>query len=490
MGRFFGQFITSHCADPHVNSLTERTGPSFEKWQPTLCRPYDQSVPFHFRLAEWIAGSAVALALMAPRGLFIYLSIMTLVLSWLALVQADCTERRCMVRSLMHTVRRPTMLVLWMIVAYASLSAFWSLKPEAALNKAAQLFFLLIIFALGQTAILRSRAEPLWLLARGSIHGAAVGLGYLAIEHGTGGQLKAFVANTMELTPREMTFHVVENGQVVGVLRAFLNRHSAALCILMFPLGACLAAWLWPSLRRTRLAILLHISMCALLVMVSESETAKLAYIISLGVFAISWISSRGAAFVLGVSWCTACLAMPLLVMLAFPIEFGWQRSLPPTAYDRVEIWRYTVKQIPDAPIFGVGANQTRYIFASRSERDARMQLERRPKPHDGFHPVPRLSVHAHNFFIQTWFELGALGAMLLTALGLSVIRAGRDLPPEIVPFAFATFGGAATVAASGYGIWQMWLIAAMLTAGMILLLASRSVLLSNTVGYAHPAVK
>jgi hypothetical protein len=311
-------------------------------WKAPFTHPYDQSGPLRYRLAEWLVGLVPRSRSWLLAGLFLYLLLMAIVAVWIVVAEPDRKVRRSLVKSFLHTLRRPTMLTLWIFVAYAALSAFWSLRPEAALSKAAQLSFLLIIFALGLTAIFRSRAEPLWLLARGSVHGAAIGLAYLAIEHATGGQLKAFVANTTELTPREMTFNVVENGQVVEVLRTFLNRHSAALCILIFRLQPVLRHGLGPGLRRTRLAVLLLLSTFALLVMISESETAKLACITSLSVFALSWISSRSAALVLGAGWCTACLAAPLLVMLVFPTKFGWQRHLPPTAYDRAEIWRYT----------------------------------------------------------------------------------------------------------------------------------------------------
>ncbi|MEM6499625.1 MAG: O-antigen ligase family protein, partial [Pseudomonadota bacterium] len=291
----------------------------------------------------------------------------------------------------------------------------------------------------------------------------------LVVEHLTGGQLKAFVANTTELTPREMTFNVVEDREVVEVLRTFLNGHSAALSILAFPIAACLSVWLGSGLRRTRIAMLTLSLAIGTLVMASDSETAKLAIVVSLGVFALSLISSKSVLYVLAAGWCTACLAMPFLVLATFPNEFGWQRHLPLSAYDRAEIWRYTVNKTWHSPIVGVGAQQTRYVSVSPVEHDSRTALTKRPPPHDGFVPVPRIAVHAHNVFIQTWFELGVLGAVLLTFLGLNALRGAQTLTSGILHFALATFASTAVVAGTGYRMWQMWLISSVLLTALVL---------------------
>jgi O-antigen ligase len=70
------------------------------------------------------------------------------------------------------------------------------------------------------------------------------------------------------------------------------------------------------------------------------------------------------------------------------------------------------------------------------------------------------LSQHAHNFFLQTWLELGAIGAVLLTVAGLQVIRRLSQLAHGIQPYAFATFASAAAMMSASYGIWQSWLLA------------------------------
>ena len=70
------------------------------------------------------------------------------------------------------------------------------------------------------------------------------------------------------------------------------------------------------------------------------------------------------------------------------------------------------------------------------------------------------LSTHSHSVYLQTWFELGLVGATLLTLLGLAILQAIRALAVPLQRYAYATFASAAIMAASSYGMWQIWFIA------------------------------
>jgi O-antigen ligase len=100
--------------------------------------------------------------------------------------------------------------------------------------------------------------------------------------------------------------------------------------------------------------------------------------------------------------------------------------------------------------LLGVGARTT-YVLGPR--------LESTIKSAPGEVYPRTLSVHSHSVYLQTWFELGLVGAALLTLLGLSVLQAIRALPPSLQPYAYATFASAAIMAASSYGLWQIWFL-------------------------------
>ena len=100
----------------------------------------------------------------------------------------------------------------------------------------------------------------------------------------------------------------------------------------------------------------------------------------------------------------------------------------------------------------GIGANMT-YVLGPEIE-DA--------TPNFGSEPLQKtLSIHSHSIFMQTWLELGMVGAALLTLAGLSILGALRSLAPVLQPYAYATFASAAAMAASSYGMWQAWFMAA-----------------------------
>ena len=67
---------------------------------------------------------------------------------------------------------------------------------------------------------------------------------------------------------------------------------------------------------------------------------------------------------------------------------------------------------------------------------------------------------HSHNEFLQTWYELGAVGAILMLATGGAVILSIGRLSPAIQPFMLAQFAAFFVMATFSWGMWQSWLMA------------------------------
>ena len=105
------------------------------------------------------------------------------------------------------------------------------------------------------------------------------------------------------------------------------------------------------------------------------------------------------------------------------------------------------------APVFGIGAYMT-YVMGPELTEESMIPLD----PTD--HQERKLSRHAHNAYLQTWFELGAVGALLLLWAGLSILGRISRLPSSVVPYGLAAFSTAAALLGSAYGIWQTWYIA------------------------------
>ena len=119
-------------------------------------------------------------------------------------------------------------------------------------------------------------------------------------------------------------------------------------------------------------------------------------------------------------SWIIACLAVVPLSLAAYAANVHHLRWLPPSAQDRLVIWKATSDLIRNASVLGVGVHSGRVI--------TRAEVERPKAPGTPY----ALSVgwHSHNAFLQVWFETGPVGAGLLLCFGLLAFaqhwRAGR----------------------------------------------------------------
>ncbi|QRM30972.1 O-antigen ligase [Microvirga sp. VF16] len=197
-------------------------------------------------------------------------------------------------------------------------------------------------------------------------------------------------------------------------------------------------------------------------IIVSDSEAAKLGLLAAAGTFALSY-----APFV----WVKRFLTVVLLGLIWIQPFFGNAvASLVPDkaieatkgghSRERIELWQAFSDVARHYPIFGTG-------FAS--------------SPHMGSHPVAAeinpayrqmLKVgHPHNAFLQAWVELGAIGAVLLSALVLWVLKSLSGAPADIRRAGLMTLMSTSAIALVSHGAWQGWWIAAIALATAFLTL-------------------
>ena len=62
---------------------------------------------------------------------------------------------------------------------------------------------------------------------------------------------------------------------------------------------------------------------------------------------------------------------------------------------------------------------------------------------------------HAHDIFLHAWYELGAIGALLLAVAGAAVVMLIFLPPASAQPFAAGAFAAFALVGAFAWGMWQ-----------------------------------
>ena len=187
------------------------------------------------------------------------------------------------------------------------------------------------------------------------------------------------------------------------------------------------------------------------MVALATHGTSKLALTGALIVFAAAWLAPRLTGRLVVLGWVIACVAVLPAALIAHRIDLHNAKWLEPSTRHRIIIWNYTAEQVLKAPWLGVGAHTT-YVLGPQLEQTLKTP------PDEQFRRT--LSTHSHSVYLQTWFELGLVGATLLTLLGLAILQAIRALAVPLQRYAYATFASAAIMAASSYGMWQIWFIA------------------------------
>lgn len=352
-------------------------------------------------------------------------------------------------------------------VAYLFLNALWARDTGTALGKAALAGFIAgSVFLIGMS-FSRQPGKVLERSATAATWGAAIGLGIALFEFSTGHQLQLmlfeiwpairseenavliFIDQGDKLVPLAPSeYGKWHENEVIRIHTDGLNRNLSLVLLYLWPILAIAAGIAGSAWRRWIVGGLLCIA--TLTILVSESQTAQIAMIGGLGVFVLARQWPRFTHWAIAAAWCVALvLTLPLA---SAPYNAGLHKAdwLFESAKDRIAIWSLTSELARQSPLFGVGIRSTRYI--GREMRDSPEHAETYGKPR-------RLGIHAHNHFLQVWFELGAVGAAFVLAWGLLLLSRMRALARTSRPFVYAAFATAALIAAFGWGMWQSWLL-------------------------------
>jgi O-antigen ligase len=391
-----------------------------------------------------VVGITSAALLVSPRLTTIFLPLIILLWIWARWGHADLRAALPKVDGL--TISFGALLFL------ALLSSFWSDRPGAAIDKIVMLGA--IAFASLATANLISGAdrqsvvrasEGLWL-------GFLIGLTYYFAEAATDQGVRIWLVNTFHVSPEllqpEKAF-VWSDGQLVEIKDAAFTRAATPITLMLWPAimaaqGAIVRPW------NTRIALII-LALAIPTTFLSPQETSKVAIIAGLVGFGLAWASRRWALRFIATMWVVSCLAIVPAALLAHRMNLHNAPWIQRSAQHRIIIWNYTAEHIMKTPLLGIGAYMT-YLTGLQRSADAVQEADE--------HFGKSLSRHSHNFFLQTWLELGAVGAVLLMIAGLQVIRRIGRMAHGIQPYAFATFSSAAAMMSASYGIWQAWLLA------------------------------
>jgi O-antigen ligase len=140
---------------------------------------------------------------------------------------------------------------------------------------------------------------------------------------------------------------------------------------------------------------------------------------------------------------------------------------LPSSARARVIIWQYTAERALEHPWIGIGVNSTPAVKAMMKGPEDRPE---------GFVFKRTTGQHAHDIFLQSWYEIGAIGVLLAAIAGaLVALRIGL-LPVFAQPYGAACFAVVLAIGAFAWSMWQTWFMSAIGLAPILLRMASEAV--------------
>jgi len=384
-----------------------------------------------------------------------------LLLVILALVLTVAALRRGLPwRALLES--NPAMTALAAVAAYAMLSAIWAAEPGEALSKGGILLAgALAVFA-AASAIHSLDGTQKRRAALAFVAGALCAALFVTVEIATAGVLTRTAMNAIPvLRPDNLKRVWIVDGRVADIGLAEFNQHVAMVAFQLWP--GLLALSTWPDPRRTLLSLLFVVAL-AVPIGLSQHDSSQIGLAASLLILPLAWFNARAVIRGLALVWCLSfALVLPLDV-LAYKAELHLANWLPKSARARIIIWEYTVERVLERPLLGVGADST---------PGAKADAPKRPEQPEGFVQPRTTGHHAHNIFLQSWYELGLVGAVLMAIAGAAVILRMLLLPRLAQPYAAAAFTLLAVIAAFAWGMWQTWLMSAIGLLALYLLMAA-----------------
>lgn len=336
------------------------------------------------------------------------------------------------------------------VSGYAGLTAIWAADPEAALSKCVLLLATTLVVFAASAAIPTLDAGQVRRASQAFVAGAFCAAGFVAIELLSDGAITRAAMNIFPAFRPERAKHVtIHHDRVTKINLSEFNQDIAILALLLWPGLLALRALDGP--RRKLLTVLFFLAL-AVPIAISEHDSSQVGLIASLLILPLAWVNPRAVVRGLAIAWCLGFVLVIPLDFLAFKAELHQAKWLPMSARARIIIWEYTAERVLEKPFLGIGADSTPAMMVKPKNPSER------PK---GFVIRRTTGQHAHNLFLQSWYELGVFGVILAAIAGAAVALRILLLPAAAQAYGAACFTMVAVIAAFAWGMWQIWLICA-----------------------------
>ena len=358
---------------------------------------------------------------------------------------------------------RPVWVLPSVFAFYVALTALWAADRRAAFVAGTLFALYLICTRLAFVGIMNAETSVIERLGKYFVAAVAAGTVLLAVTIYSQGALhKAICAVFPALAPSDRDFVHFDGTTLEFVGLPYFNRNVALLNLLLWPALLVLARRVVDL--RTAIAPIVLFLLVAVTTFGSEHQTSMVALAASSFIYLVYRLSPRTAHILIVAGWIGAVVLVRPAVMFAYDHDLHKASWMQESARARIILWNYTARQMAKAPILGVGAQTT------RAESESGRHNEILPG-----HAFPQWTgQHGHNIYIQTWYELGLVGAALLLGIGLLILSWLRQIARPSQDFAGTTFVCASVMCASSFGMWQAWFIALCMMVVVMVALAVR----------------
>ena len=350
------------------------------------------------------------------------------------------------------------------VALYALLSALWSDDPSASVEKASTLLAAIFLAFAALAALPALDGDEVRRIASAFVAGSLAAAAFVLVEVLTSGALTRAALTAAPLLQPKSTKHIfVDKGVVTFLGPSEFNQNAAMLSFQVWP--GLLALYKLTEGKRYRALLLAGFFLAlAVPILLSEHDSSQLGLFIALPILLVAWFWPLKTIKALAIAWCLGFAIVIPLDMLAYRAELHQAKWLSASARARVILWQYTAERVLENPFLGIGADSTAKV------RDEQIGRPKKPK---GFVFRRSTGQHAHSIFLQSWYELGLFGAILMAIAGAAVALSMRQLPRLAQPFAAAAFASFMTIAGLAWGMWQVWLLCAMALVPIYLTLAA-----------------
>lgn len=412
-------------------------------------RPKSQVIADHpGRILAAVAALILPVAIFVPRGLAPMLAIVAI---------------GCLIAHFLATRRWPRppirlAVALVAFLAYAALTAVWSVTPARTLSAVPPLAGILLAAAIIVAMAAALDGGTRAAVQRIIIVGGTIGLVLIVFEVASHGLLirLARTAVGASVPPASDTTLHLNSGITI----------------------AALFGWAWVMALRqrySRIAAYGGAAILAAVLMLAKSDTPLAAYLVGAATYLLARWWPKRAPGLIGAILVSGALMAPLIPgQLPDPLTEAHKLSfLSNSAQHRILIWQTAAMRIAERPWFGHGFDTARALYpqSARVKVILRSDDPKRAYPLT-FEPIP---LHPHNMMLQVWLETGLVGALMVLGALLAVVAAVAQsrwsVPERAACYGF--FATALFIALISFGAWQawwlsgLWLAAALMVASL-----------------------